>query len=427
MKIALISVQYTGTVTGGGGIHVINLSRELTRQGFDVTILCMGINDLPESESRKIGNKTLSVRRFWTSDSRFLDNPFEGSKAEEIRRLEEFKKHVLTFLLKNQEFDVIHLHGHFIIPSLAKDLKKVNYPAKIVTTFHAFESISEREKGSFSKTVYEYIVRREREALLYSDIVILLSKFLIRGLYKIHGDILENVNIKIIPNGVDPILIQYEKMMPDITRFRNEISSDYLLFNLNRIDPSKKIEFLLWSLPKIKDRFSDKKIFLLVAGKLEDRNKLYKKRLTELSTQLMNNLSGLTIRIMENISDNQKILYYDASDVFITVSPIEPFGMTILESIVRETPVVVVDAPGPREIFGIDYSIDSPFIETPAGVIVKFGDEKEVIDNLAVAVSHLLENLPKFRSGVKKYKQKVLSTYTWETIVNSLSQIYRDP
>ena len=141
----------------------------------------------------------------------------------------------------------------------------------------------------------------------------------------------------------------------------------------------------------------------------------------------MNNVSGLTIRIIENISEKQKILYYDASDVFITASPIEPFGMTILESIVRGTPVVVVDAPGPREIFGIDYDINDPFIEIPAGVIARFGNEKEVVSNLAIAISHLLENLPRFRSNVKKYRRKVLSKYSWEAVVKLLSQIYRDP
>ncbi len=426
MKIALISVQYIGAITGGGGIHVVNLSRELAKQGFDVTVLCMGIDDLPEYEEIRVGEKKVYVYRFWTKDSRFLSNPFEGSKTDEIKRLEEFKALILDFLSENRIFDIVHLHGHFMVPSLARDLKEMNYPAKIITTFHAFESVSETLKGTSSKELYNYIIRKERDAISYSDVIILLSRSLIGDVLKIHGDILEKSKIRIIPNGIDPMLIHRKKSPEKIIALRNKIKSDYLLFNINRIDPSKKIEFILKSLPLVHEKIPEKKIFLLIAGKLEERNRVYRDKLIKISEQLMRDIPQLTIKITENISDEQKILYYDASDIFITASPIEPFGMTILESIVRGTPVAIVEAPGPREIFNIDFDLDSSFIETPAGVIAKFGNENEVISNLANAISYLLKNLSRFKERIKNYREEIISKYSWTAVVKMLSKIYRE-
>ncbi len=426
LKIALVSVQYIGTVTGGGGIHVINLSKALVKRGLDVTVLCMGIGDLPQYEVISVNGNDIKILRFWTRDSKFLKNPFEGSKEEEINRLKEFKNKVLEFLMKHRNFDVIHLHGHFMIPSLARELREAGYPSKIVTTFHAFESISETIKHYSPSSLQSYIISRERDALLNSDVVIFLSKHLIGDVRKIHGNIVDQVNIRIIPNGVDPFVINHEKSSEEINHIRQELDTSFLLFNINRIDPSKKIEFIIKSLPLTYEEIR-KKIGLLVAGKLENRNRPYRKKLSEISKAIMNKVKDLKILIEENISDHRKILYYDAADAFVTASPIEPFGMTILESIVREIPVVVVDAPGPREIFNINRDFEEKFIETEAGVMVRFGNEREVINNLSSAIAYLLKNLPKFRKKVKAYKKEALLRYSWEFVTDMLYKVYLDP
>ena len=425
LRICLISVQYIGTITGGGGIHVVNLSKELAKMGNDVTVLSMGIKNLPESETITLDGARINIRRFFTQDSYKISNPYEGSKREEINRLHEFCEKVLAFVLK-ENFDIIHLHGHFMIPSIAKQLKEKKCSAKIITTFHAFESLIELTKEEYmtSKEIINFIVQKEREALTYSDAVIIASKHLLNELRKVHGDLMDKINVKIIPSGVSNDLIKYERNYQIIEEIRQKIGCDYILFNLNRIDPSKKIEYIINALPDVCRKLK-KKIALLIAGKLEKRNIDYRNYLKKLASEIMKNHPDISIVIMENIPEAEKILLYDAADVFVMSSPTEPFGITILEALARGTPVVVTDAPGPREIFNIRDSFNTPFLVMKYGVLVNFQSPHK-IDNLSAAIAYLLKNLEHFRRHSDEMIKFVKQSYSWTTVARKVLEVYKE-
>lgn len=74
-------------------------------------------------------------------------SPFEGTKQEEIDRLLEFRNKVLDYLIKHNGKEILHIHGHFVIPAIAKELKEAKTKYKIVNSIHTVESISEIKKG----------------------------------------------------------------------------------------------------------------------------------------------------------------------------------------------------------------------------------------------------------------------------------------
>ena len=421
-----MSIQYIGTVTGGGGVHVVNLSRELAKLRNDVVVLSMGIGDLPTSEIIEFDDVKVRVKRFWTSDSHMISNPFEGTKRDEIRRLNEFCEKVLAFLL-NEEFDIIHLHGHFMVPSLARKLKEQGHSARIVTTFHAFESIAELIKGEYysRRDIFEYIVEKERDALAYSDAIIIASRALIPDISKIHGNWIRKLNLKIIPNGVDDKIINASRDEQSIAEVRRKFNGDYLLFNLNRIDPSKKIEYIINALPHAY-KLLRKRIALLIAGKFEQRNVEYKTKLLRLAQKVSSEYPEISIYLMENISEDQKILFLDSADAFVMSSPTEPFGITILEALARNIPIVVADAPGPREIFHIERDFDSEFIEIDCGLLVNFKDEMTSSLNLGLAIQHLLKNIKYFKQKANNMKEFVKQKYSWNAVSRKVIDVYNE-
>ena len=101
MDVIIVSAQYIGSISGGGGIHVVELTRELGKLGHKVTVLSMGLGRYknqeeiiltdpynPDKEKRKT---KINVIRFRVKDSAKLKSPFEGTKQQEIDRLKEFR------------------------------------------------------------------------------------------------------------------------------------------------------------------------------------------------------------------------------------------------------------------------------------------------------------------------------------------------
>ena len=111
MKIIIVGAQYIGSITGGGGIHVAELTRELAKLKHDVLVLSMGLQNSPALEEINLDDPynsdenlrtgKVKVKRFFPPDAKNIFSPFAGSKEEEINRLEYFKQQVLKYLLEH--------------------------------------------------------------------------------------------------------------------------------------------------------------------------------------------------------------------------------------------------------------------------------------------------------------------------------------
>ena len=424
MRICIVSIQWIPIITGGGGVAVLNLVKELAKNN-QITVYTFGQSGLPEKEEMMIDGSRINVVRVFTSDSDKISTPFDGTKEQEIRRLLEFKSNLLK-ILDCDEFDVIHLHGHFVVPSMAKNLKSKGCRAKIISTIHAFESIIELEKGEYSsrKNVYETIVSMERDSLNFSDVVTIASRSLLRMIEKIHGEKYKK-RIKIVPIGISDRFFKPSNR-EDVLKIRKKFGENaFLIFNLNRIDPSKGIHYILLALDLLGEKVK-KNIALVIAGKFEKRNIEYLKYLEELKQKIENKYDNMRIYVLRNIPERMKINLYDASDIFVMASPSEPFGITILESLARGLPVIVTDSEGPREIFKIYEYLDKPFIEIRGGVMVRFASPERRIENLSLAIIYALQEYKRLRKMAKDMGQEIKKRYSWKSIATFfVEKIYR--
>ncbi len=424
LKICIVSVQWIPIITGGGGVAVVNLAKELASR-CEVHVYCFGIGSLPKEEIMRINNVHIRVRRFFTRDSDSISNPFEGTKREEISRLREFIDIVSTSI-DCDYFDVIHLHGHFAVPSMARKLRERGCGSRIITTIHAFESIIELDKGEFSdRSVLNDIVSMERDALEYSDIVTVGSRSLLEKIGRIHGEKYLG-KIRIVHMGIEEKFFEPPDQK-EVARIRREYAgSGYLILNINRLDPSKCIEYIIESMRHVAERTKDKKIALVIAGKYEERNRRYLEMLMEKKEDIETKYRNIRIYIMRNISEELKICLYSAADLFVMSSPTEPFGITILESLASGTPVIVTDAVGPREIFEIKDMIIGAYMRIDGGLMVNFSDPNQRASNLGEAITYALREITGMKKQARELRKEIRKKYSWKAIAEKFLQIFKE-
>jgi len=439
LKIYIVSAQYIGSITGSVGIHVVDLSRELGKLGYDVTVLSLGIGKNKKEETVVLDdtfnpdpNKRkcrVKVVRFWTKDSKNISGPFEGTKLQEINRLEEFGNKVISYLKRHNEKAVVHLHGHSIIPAIAKELKeKTNF--KIVTSIHIFESISEARKGQdgAGAKFIKFMQEKEQIAIKYSDYVIVRSKAVKDEISRLFPTTVKNSKIYVIPSGVSSVFIHHPPhRLEKLEMIKNKYNiRDKLIFNLNKIDPSKGIEYAIEAFDKVK-KFEKKRagngnnISLVIAGMLENKNEWYLERLQKLTKKfkLENNVSFYI-----DISEDDKLGLFNLADIFLLPSIIEPFGIPIVEALAKDVPVVAAGVEGPMDIMGVK-KVKPPFLWAKGGAIVYYNDPTKRSEYLSEAILAMFHHPKKREKTVEIGKKKVLSVYSWESLVKKKIEIYK--
>ncbi|MBN1898308.1 MAG: glycosyltransferase family 4 protein [Spirochaetes bacterium] len=440
MKIYIVSAQYIGSITGGGGIHVVDLSRELSKLGHGVIVISMGIGDNKKEETVTLSDpfnpdptkreSKVKVFRFWTKDSHHISGPFEGSKLEEINRLEEFGRQVLQFLKKIKDKSVIHLHGHFMIPSIAKELRdKDNF--RIITSIHTFESLSEARKGKdgAGAKFIEFMQEKERQAIKYSDYLVVRSHAVKDQITSLFPADVKNANIEIISSGVSSVFIHHPSLggdKLDLLKQKYRIKGKFI-FNLNRIDPSKGIEYGIEALPKLIKKLkktegkTSRGVSMVIAGMIEDKNQWYLERLEKIVKKLGVDKS---VSFYTDISEEDKIGLFNLADVFLLSSIIEPFGITIVEALSKNVPVVTAGVEGPMDIMGVR-KVEKPFIWGNGGLVVYYNNPLKRSEYISESLFAVFKNPEKVSKLIEKGKKKVLSIYAWESLVQKKLSIYR--
>ncbi|MBU1076916.1 MAG: glycosyltransferase family 4 protein [Spirochaetes bacterium] len=443
MKIILISPQYIGTITGSGGLYALELSRELAIRNYDVSVLTFGIKDAPEAEEITLdvpevykGKKKCSVkvRRFFTADSGSIRSPFEGSKDDEIRRLKEFCELVLKYLDRHvKERTLILLNGHFMIPSLAKELVKFER-FRVVSSIHTLESITEAKKESdgAGRKLISYIQSKEREALQYSHFLILCSEAVKEEISWIFPDMFEKLNIRVIPYGIPSGFVEDTKLNDEkMSHLKEKYGiSHNLIFNLNRIDPSKGLEYLISAFPAVMKKLKKhnkgetQEYSLLIAGLLEEKNIQYYDRLKKMISNIKDEQVRSSIRLSTDPSIiNDKKYLHKMAKVFIIPSIVSPFGMSLIEAVIKGVPFVASGIEGNLEVVNIT-EVQIPYSIVAGGTVVNFLNPMTRVDYLVDALFYVLTNYSKVKDSLDKLRRQVIKKYSWRNIIEKNISLY---
>ncbi len=428
MQIFLVSIQFIPHITGGGGIVVRDLALELVKMGDDVTVIALGLDD-KEEEIVEIkdgtGSYPIKVKRFFTSDSKEIKNPYQGTKIEEFKRFEEFNEQVIEYL--KDKTGIIHLHGHYEIPSLAKEIKEKGNKNPTITTYSALESVALESKQIKDEYILKYIKEKEEIGLNYCDIAIVNSEKVKAQLKSMYPNSFTEKKVIVLSNYVSNehiYLKNYNEHTLLHVRKKFDIdTTSQLIYHIGRFDEIKGIEYLIQAMEYVTPQIEDK-LSVLIVGFLEEKQNDYFDKLYKLAQDLSLKNDNLEIKFHpRSIEIDDRLSLLDTCAFFVTPAIVEPFGLTTLEAWSRGKAVIRSDNEGSHYLFNIKNSVPEPFLKKPEGLIVNF--EHNRTKNLSEAILFLLKN-PKLSKKMGELGRKaVLQKYSWKKPIKIYRRIYQ--
>lgn len=289
-------------------------------------------------------------------------------------------------IIKEQQFDFAHFQ--YVIPFLKYKSCKyiVTIHDVLFNDFKAYFSYQYRLKRSF---LFKYSAKKSDFLLTVSN----YSKKKIKEYYK-----LDNKNIFITPNGVnESFFLPYSKKEA-IEYIQNKFGiQDYILY-VSRIEPRKNQQGLLKAFFDLEE--TDTQIVFIGVNSLNNRE----------FTSLIASLSAAQkkrVHILNNISESDLLLFYQAAKVFAYPTFAEGFGIPPLEAAALRIPVLCSNKTAMK-----DFEFFSPYF-------IDFNDK----DAITKSLSEILKNQnPRHLSEIQTV---IRDTYNWKASSKVLTSILK--
>lgn len=238
--------------------------------------------------------------------------------------------------IKRWNLDVIHSHTEFGIGTFARIIaKQFNIP--LVHTYHTMyeDYVHYITHGHFdksSKKIVEYFTKFYCDKTA-SELIVPSKKTYDLFIEKYKWD----KNIHIVPTGIDVDRFYKEKLVKyKINKLKNKYQiteNDFIILFVGRLAQEKNIEFLINNQVLIQKKYKNAKLLIVGSGPdLEKYQKLVAKNKIEENVIFTNAVPWAEIPY-----------YYALANVFVTASKTETQGLTIIEAMASELPVVAIN------------------------------------------------------------------------------------
>jgi glycosyltransferase involved in cell wall biosynthesis len=331
MRILQIS---SASSFGGGERYLVDLSNALQARGHELYAVLRPKSPLIEQLQLPSTNiKTLPLR-----------NALDPGSARSLARI-----------VKDNKIDVVHAHMARDY-SLAAYAVRGNSSAKLFVTRHVLFPLS----------------RFHRRTLTRANKIIAVSSAVARQL---HGQqIVPNEKIVVVPNGIDVDRFANSCINFDRNSFLKQQSlptACLLISSIGELRTLKRHDDLIKAAAIVTREFSN--AHFVIAGVDTSPSGENLKQLKDLAVKL-----GLEeqVHFLGWLDDAEQLLC--ATDVFVSASETESFGLSIVEALATSTPVVSTLTDGAQEIIE----------DQVTGFLVPIGD----VEHLANSISSLLND-----------------------------------
>jgi len=300
-RICFISSEYPPRVSGGLGVHVQHLTKALAEH-LNVDVI------LPSSEAVDYLSQDPRVHPYGLQHApASYDDPiswlrFADSAAQKIIRL-----------ARSYPFDILHCHDWVTVLAGLK----CRWTLEIPLVFH----LHLPNRSPLCASV-------ENLGLIFADLVTVNSDAMLKELRDRSLPIRQT---EVIRNGVDSELFKPAEDWP--------LDDGYILF-VGRLVEQKGLEYLLRAMYYVREKFPEVPLKIVGEGP-------YREWLERLSSNLM--LSPQVEFVGWKVGEDLAILYQRAR-VVVVPSIYEPFGMTALEALACQRPVLASRVGGLSEI-----------------------------------------------------------------------------
>ncbi len=290
---------------GGGEKHLIDLSQGLIDRGHDVYFafrekseLLNRFDDMPKEQTIKIP----------------LRNAVDVGSAYRIAQF-----------IRANSIDIVHAHlaRDYPIASLAQ---RLNSSVNFFLTRHVMFPL---------KPIQKYLLGNARNAIAVSA-----------GVERRLGDIFPKEKIVCIPNGIAFEEYTNENIKTRAVNFRkdHEIAQDVALISIvGELNSLKGQEEFVIAAGEIEKEFDD--THFLILGKEKSIDRGYRRNLRRLVKVLGLEKKFTFLDWVDDLSPA-----FSATDILVSASHTESFGLAILEAMASKTAIVATDTVGAREL-----------------------------------------------------------------------------
>ena len=387
MKIIHITPYFLPTI-GGAQLGLYNLCRYLEKEGIKQYIIAPKRNK-SEKSYEKMDN--IKVYRYAPNKilrySNIVLSKISGNIIPEQHIEGVFKT---IRLIENENIDIIHMH-YFRNTSILGYLAKKKFKIPVVIELMGDDIYDPVYPVPENLWRYYY-----PKILNNCDVITAVSNFVGNVIYEKTG-----IKAEIIPYGVDTNIFKpFDAQIDYIQEKYNLSKKDKIVIAVQRLEPRKKVQVLLYAAKKVIDEVSNVKF--LIIGDGPDRDNL--ERLTK--------KLGISRNIIFTgvIPDKELIKCYSLADIFSIHTLHEGLGIVFLEAMAMGLPIVTTYAHGNEDI-----------IENGKN---GFMVEPNNPDKLAEKIIYLLNNEEIRRKIGKLNRKEAVEKYDWKNIARRVQNIY---
>lgn len=370
MKIAQLS-PYFYPHLGGVESHVLELSKQLKKQGHEVFVVTTRLEGTDPEDTVE----GVPVKRVKPLSILFSTPIVPG----------------VNKLLLKEDFDILHSHTPPPLMSFSGVRAAQKKDVPFVLTYHCDLEIPNvfgpLLVALYQQTFGAYTVSKADKLITTTTTYGATSKAV---WYK---------DAEIIPNAVDA-----ERFHPsnEGKEVREElgIGDKKMVMYVGRIVYHKGLEYFVKSAKYLQDE--DVQHVLVGTGDFRpELENIIKKEGLEDDVVFAGRVPN------EKLPD-----YYAAADVFVlpSVSRLEAFGIVALEAMASSVPVVISDIPGVREVI----------VEGEHGLLAEPMDSKD----LAGKIRTLLHNPDMAKNMGKRGRKRVEGRFTWKKVAGDIEEVY---
>lgn len=380
-SVLILSWEFPPMTVGGLSRHVYDLSRYLVIAGWNVHVLTTRIGEYPHDEMVE-GVHVHRVDVIKPDGGEFVHWAFQLNLAM-LDACQELFKHLRV--------DLVHAHD-WIVGYTAKAVKEL-YGLPLVATIHATEY--GRNQGIHTD-LQRYIHQLEWQLTYDAYQVILCSFYMQKEVETVFS--LPPDKLHVIPNGVDPRLIQVATDAV-IDRNRFALPEEKIVLFVGRLVREKGVHVLVEAAPRVLQACPQAKFVILGTGPA----------MQDLKAAVQ--LSGLEARVEFRgfVSDEERNALLQVADVAVFPSLYEPFGIVALEAMAAHTPVVVSDTGGLGDV--VDHGRN--------GYKAYAGDVASLATQIVAALCN-----PKEAREMANAAREDLKMYDWRRIASRTIEVY---
>jgi glycosyltransferase involved in cell wall biosynthesis len=403
LRVALLS--YRGNPRSGGqGVYVRHLSRELVRLGHDVEVFSG--QPYPQLDDGVALTKVPSLDLYREPD------PFRRPRWQEFRDLIDVQEYAimvrggfpepLTFSLRAarlmrrraSEFDVIHDNQTLGRGILA--IQRLGVP--LVTTIHHPITVDRRVELAAATTPRQRarvrkwygFLRMQRRVARRLRHIVTVSRNSAAEIVRDFGVAADR--IRVIPVGVDPEMFRTDGQ----PRVRGQIvavaSAD---------TPIKGVPVLLEALAKLRTTHDDAHLLLVTKPSGPTERLISELGLDE------------AVRVASDLDQEQVAVVLASAEVAVVPSLYEGFSLPAIEAMACGTPLVATRTGALPEVVGVDGA---------AGLLVPPGDA----DTLAAALKRLLDDQGERQRMCVAARHRVVQRFTWRSVAERTAAYYAE-